>query len=104
MFAIVKIGAKQYTVKSGDVIEVDLLAGAVGDVLNFDQVLLLKDDTSTSVGKPFVKGAVVKAKIIEHTQGEKIAVRRYKHKVRHRRHIGFRAQLTKLEITSIDHT
>lgn len=103
MFAIVKIGAKQYTVKPTDVIDVDLLPDAVGDVLTFSEVLLVKDDKSTKIGKPYVKGAVVKAKVVAHTQGEKIAVRRYKHKVRHRRHIGFRAQLTTLEIVSVTH-
>lgn len=103
MFAIVKIGAKQYTVKPKDVIDVDLLAGSVGDTLTFSEVLLVKDEKSTKVGKPYVKGATVQAKIVAHMQGEKIAVRRYKHKVRHRRHIGFRAQLTTLEIVNVAH-
>lgn len=103
MFAIVKIGAKQYTVKPSDVLDVDLLEGNVGDTLTFGDVLLVKDDKATTVGKPYVKGVSVAAKILAHTQGEKIAVRRYKHKVRHRRHIGFRAQLTQLEILTIAH-
>lgn len=103
MFAIVKIGAKQYTVKPTDVLDVDLLAGSVGDVLTFPDVLLVKEAKTTKVGKPYVKGVAVTAKIVAHKQGEKIAVRRYKHKVRHRRHIGFRAQLTTLEIVSVTH-
>ena len=101
MFAIVKITGKQYTVKVGDVIEVDLLEGNASDVVTFSDVMLVKDEKNTHIGKPYVKGAVVTAKLIEQKQGEKVEVRRYKHKVRHRRHTGFRAQLSKLEITGV---
>lgn len=101
MFAVVKITGKQYTVKIGDVIEVDLLEGNVGDVITLTDVLLVKDGKNTHIGKPYVKGAAVTAKIVEQKQGEKVEVRRYKHKVRHRRHTGFRAQLSKLEITGV---
>ena len=101
MFAVVKITGKQYTVKVGDIIEVDLLEGKAGDEVTLTDVMLVKDDKNTHIGKPYVKGAVVKAKIVEQKQGEKVEVRRYKHKVRHRRHTGFRAQLSKLEITGV---
>lgn len=101
MFAVVTISGKQYTVRVGDVVDVDKIDGKAGDVVSFDHVLLTSEKGKTSVGTPVVSGAVVKAKIIAQFQGEKIAVRRYKQKVRYRRHIGFRAQLTKLEIVSI---
>lgn len=103
MFAVVKISGKQYTVKPSDVIEVDLIDGKAGDEVSFADVMLFKDEKIALVGKPFVKGATVTAKIIEQKQGDKVEVRRYKHKVRHRRHTGFRAQLTKLEITGVTH-
>jgi large subunit ribosomal protein L21 len=101
MFAVVKITGKQYTVKPTDIIEVDFLDGAAGDVITLSDVLLVKNEKLTKVGKPLVAGASVTAKIVEQKQGEKVEVRRYKHKVRHRRHTGFRAQLTKLEITAV---
>ncbi len=101
MFAVVKITGKQYTVKVGDIIEVDLLEGKAGDEVTLSDVMLVKDDKNTHIGKPYVKGASVTAKIVEQKQGEKVEVRRYKHKVRHRRHTGFRAQLSKLEITGV---
>lgn len=101
MFAVVTISGKQYTVKQGDVIDVDKIEGKAGDIISFDHVLLTSDKGKVAVGTPVVKGAVVKVKVVEQFQGEKIAVRRYKQKVRYRRHIGFRAQLTKLEVVSI---
>jgi large subunit ribosomal protein L21 len=101
MFAVVTISGKQYTVKAGDIIQVDKIDGAEGDMIKFDHVLLTNDKGVTAVGTPVVSGSVVKAKIIAQEQGEKLEIRRYKSKVRHRRKIGFRAQLTKLEIVSV---
>jgi large subunit ribosomal protein L21 len=100
MFAIIRIGPKQFKVKVGDVIEVDKLDAKDGDVLSYPALLTAKEKT-VSIGKPEVKGATVKAKVLAQTMGEKISVRRYKSKVHYRRQTGFRAKLTKLEITDI---
>jgi large subunit ribosomal protein L21 len=101
MFAVIKISGKQYAVTPGVDIEVDHIAGNEGDVVEMTDVLLRDSGKSVDVGAPFVKGATVKATIAKQFQGEKINVRRYKSKVRHRRSIGFRAQLTKLHIDEI---
>lgn len=103
MFAIVRIGGKQYKVDKGNTIFVDRLGGKDGDVVKFDEVLLVSDDGKTKVGSPTVKGETVKAKILSQEKGEKIDVRRFHAKVRERKHRGFRALLTKLEILDIAH-
>ena len=100
MFAVVQIQGKQYKVIKGDVITVERMEGATGESVSFDRVLLVSDKT-IKIGTPVVKGAVVKAKILAQEKGEKMEVRRYKSKVRYRKHIGFRPQITKLEIVSI---
>lgn len=103
MFAVVRIGSSQYKVSVGDVIDVARMPGDVGETITVSDVLLLYDDGGkTKVGKPTVKGASVEAKIEAQYKGEKIDVRRFKSKVRERKHIGFRAQLTKLLITTIN--
>ena len=101
MFAVVRIAGKQYTVTPGETIMVDSILGAEGDTVTFDEVLLVSDGPKTTVGTPTVKGMTVKAKIAKQKKGEKIDVLRYKSKVRHRRHIGFRAHLTELQILAI---
>ncbi len=101
MFAIVTIAGKQYTVKAGDVIEVDRIEGKEGDSVTFDHVLLTGDQKGIKVGTPTVSGAKVKAKIVTQMQGEKVDVRRFKSKVRYRKAIGFRPQLTKLEVVAV---
>lgn len=101
MFAVIRIGPTQIKVQVGDTIDVAHMPGEVGDTIKVSEVLLLNDGEKTSIGKPGIKGAVVEATIEAQHKGEKIDVRRFKSKVRERRHIGFRAQLTKLLITAI---
>lgn len=101
MFAIVKISGKQYKVDQGSVLDVDRIEGNVGDTVTFSDVLLRGSDTGVDVGTPTVTGAKVTATIEKQGRGEKIDVARYKHKVRYRRHIGFRAELTTLKITTV---
>jgi len=101
MFAVIQIQGKQYRVAVGDIISVDRMEGEAGDSISIAEVFLVSDGKSTKIGTPTVKGAAVKAKIISQDKGEKMEVRRYKQKVRYRKHVGFRPQLTKLEIISI---
>ncbi|MBI4065401.1 50S ribosomal protein L21 [Candidatus Gottesmanbacteria bacterium] len=101
MFAIIEVGGKQFTVEHGDTVDVDKLQGNVGDVITVGRVLLTSDNKSNHIGTPTVKGAKVTAKILAQKKGEKIDVRRFKSKVRQRRHIGFRPHLTTVEITAI---
>lgn len=101
MFAIIRIGSAQYSVAVGDTIEVNRLEGQVGKTIKLSDVLLLHDGKKTHIGNPAVKGAVVEAVIEAQHKGEKIDVRRFKAKVRERKHIGFRWRLTKLRISAI---
>lgn len=101
MFAIIKIGSTQFKVSVGDAIEAANMPGEVGEVVKISEVLLIDDNGKTTVGTPTIKGASVEATIDAHHRGEKIHVRRFKSKVRERRHIGFRADLTRLRITAI---
>ncbi|MEK7533601.1 MAG: 50S ribosomal protein L21 [Patescibacteria group bacterium] len=101
MFAVVRVGNKQFKVAPKDVIVVDKMAGSVGDTIQLPDVLLVHDEKKIEVGKPVVKGHKVTAKIIAQEKGEKIDIHRFKSKVNYRRARGFRAQLTRLEILSV---
>ncbi len=101
MFATVVIAGKQYVVAPGDTIIVDHIDGNVGDSMTFDSVLLFNDGKKTEVGTPIVKGVKITAKITSQEKGEKLHVRRYKHKVRYRKSTGFRAHETTLLIEKI---
>ncbi len=44
MYGIVEIGGHQYSVKSGDVLDVEKLESEVGSVVSFDKVLFIGGD------------------------------------------------------------
>lgn len=99
-YAVIKTGGKQYRVSEGDIIEVDKLSSDKSKVI-FDQVLLSVSDTSLKLGKPFIKDTKVEAELLENFKGDKIRVSKYKAKVRYRKTVGFRPQLSKVKINKI---
>ena len=71
MFAVLKTGGKQYKVSANDVLTVEKLAGDAGDTVQFDEILMLGGDQVT-VGTPLVKGASVRAEVLEQMLGPKV--------------------------------
>jgi len=103
MFAIVEIGGRQYRVTANDKIEVDLLEDEAGKAIKLNRVLMIaSSDTEATIGKPYVSGASVDAKVIEHFKGEKIRVFKFTPKKRYRKTQGHRQNYTRLEITAIN--
>ena len=102
MFAIVEIGGNQFTVKVGDIIEVDNQNTEVGTTIEVQPLLVSSEDGVTvQVGTPVVEGAKVSLKVLEDYRGEKIRVFKMKSKKRYARTFGFRPEQTKLEVTAI---
>jgi large subunit ribosomal protein L21 len=79
-YAIIDDGGKQYTVKEGALVRVELRDAAVGSEITFDRVLLVGSPEGTRVGKPTVDGASVLATVEAEEKGEKL------HGLRRRRH------------------
>lgn len=100
MYAIVEIAGHQYKVKKDQQIFVNRLKGEAGDVVSFDKVLLTDNGTIT-VGAPVIEGATVEAKILEHLKGDKVIVFKKKRRKGYKKKTGFRAYLTKIQITSL---
>lgn len=98
--AVIKVGGKQYIVAEKETLLVDLLPEGTKELET--DVLMVMDGDKSVVGTPFVKGAKVKAKVVEETvKGDKLRVIRYKSKKRVHKEIGHRQKYTKLEIASI---
>ena len=101
MYAIVESGGKQYKAVPGTTIEVERLHVEEGAQLDLDQVLLVADGEDVKVGTPVLKGATVKATVVEHFKGKKIIVFKYIPAERYRRKKGHRQQYTRLQIDEI---
>ena len=99
--AVFMTGGKQYKVKAGDKIRVEKLAGAIGDVLKFNEVLLKAEGAQIEIGTPHVKGAVVEAELVNQGRDDKKIVFRYHSKTRYRKFKGHRQHHTELKIKDI---
>jgi large subunit ribosomal protein L21 len=101
MYAVIVAGGKQYRVAPGREVAVEKLSAAPGDTVEFDQVALLVDEQGTSVGRPWVKGAKVTARVLAHTRGPKLKVFTYKAKDNSKRSRGHRQLYTSVKVEKI---
>ena len=101
MYAVILTGGKQYRVQQGDVIYVEKLEAQAGDAVNFD-VLMLGKDEGAVIGAPVVAGAKVEGKVLDQVKSAKVVVFKYKAKKNSRKKQGHRQLYTKVEITAIE--
>ena len=101
MFAVIRSGGKQYKVAQNEVIVVERMAGEPGPSVDLGDVLIVGDGTKTTVGKPNVEGAKVRATVVEHARADKIKVFKRKRRKGYRRTAGHRQLTTVLRISEI---
>ena len=102
MYAIVKVGGRQYRVAPGQTIRVDRLDLEAGADYATDKVLLFSDGEAIKVGAPYVEGAVVKASVLLHDRAKKILVFKKKRRQGYHKAKGHRQDYTALKISSIE--
>ena len=98
MFAVMKTGGKQYRVQPGDVLRVEKLAADAGEMIQFNEVLMV----GSTVGAPMIAGAGVQAEVIDQIKGPKtinFVKRRRKHSSKRTK--GHRQKLTLVRIKDI---
>ena len=101
MYAIVQNGGHQVKVEPGTIVTLDRMANEAGAEVTFDQVLLVSNDGDVVAGTPYVAGAKVVGVVEDHPRGPKIRVFKSKRRKQERRTHGFRADQTRVRITSI---
>ena len=79
MYSVVEISGKQYNVKKGDIIAVDKLDKNKDDIIEFENVMVIKDKDIV-IGNPYIKNAKVKAKVLDHQKDKKVLVFKFKRK------------------------
>jgi len=101
MYAVIETGGKQYKVAVGDKVEVELVPGNKGDLIELDRVLMIAEGDQVQVGKPVLAQAKVTARILGTLRAPKLVVFKYRAKEHYRRKTGHRQNLTQLVIESI---
>jgi large subunit ribosomal protein L21 len=100
-YAIVESGGKQFRAVEGGTIEVDRLPVESGARVKLEQVLLLADGETITVGKPVIKDLPVWTTVMEHFKGPKVNIFNYSPKKRIRVKIGHRQNYTRLLVEQI---
>ncbi len=102
MYAIVKVGGKQYRVEKGDSLLVDRMPDDEGAKVALQPLLFKGEGSSDTVFAGDDLGKVkVEAVVKGHERGPKVHVLKFKPKRGYKRRMGHRSDLTRLEIGDI---
>lgn len=101
MFAVVDIKGQQFKVTENTTYYVPRLQESPESEVSFQSVIMLDDEKGTKMGSPFVNGAKVIAKVLEHVKDDKVIVFKKKRRISYKKKNGHRQQLTKIEVTKI---
>ena len=100
-FAIIETGGKQYKVSASKILEIEKLNAKVGEIIKFQNVLLLNDDKTTEVGSPSVDGAIVEAKLLDNVKDRTVLIFHKRRRKHSRKKNGHRQRHSKIQITKI---
>ena len=98
MYAVIRAGGKQYRVAPGDVVKIEKLPAALGDTVEFNDVLAVSGEEG-AIGPG--QGAVVSGQVMEAGRGDKILVFHFKRKKQYKKIYGHRQPFTAVRITEI---
>jgi len=96
-YAIITLGGKQYVVREGQKLTVDRLATEPGKTFS-PEILFVGGDGKAEL-QP--SGVTVTARVLDNLRGEKVRIGKYRKRTGYKRHTGFRAALTTIQIESI---
>ena len=101
-YAIVQASGKQFWVEENKFYDFDKLPLDRGDNFYLNQILLVNQQDSVNIGKPFLDNEyAVEATVLRHLSGPKIRVYKMKPKKKTRKTFGSRRKLTRILINSI---
>jgi len=88
-------------VSAGEKLKVESIRAEIGAQIVLDQVLLVADGDKVTAGTPLVSGATVKATVVAHGRGEKVAIFKLRRRKHYRKTLGHRQNYTEIEINGI---
>jgi large subunit ribosomal protein L21 len=102
MYAIVEIAGQQFKVSKSAKHFVHKLDAEVGDTVEFNKVLMTDEDGTVEIGKPYLEGRKVTAKVLLQTRGEKVLVFKKKRRKGYQKCNGHRDYITQIQIETIE--
>lgn len=101
MYAVIKTGGKQYTVKEGDILKIELLPDDVGSEIRFNEVLMLADGEKVTCGTPLLSKAVVTAQVLDHGRHKKVKIIKFRRRKHHMKTQGHRQYYSTVKVTAV---
>ena len=101
MYAVIRDGGRQFTVREGDRILVDRKDLKADAEIKFEEVLLLGDENGAKIGKPTVSGAAVTGKVLGERLGEKLVVFKFRRRKDSKMKKGHRQKYTAVQVSKI---
>ncbi|WP_273757390.1 50S ribosomal protein L21 [Bartonella sp. AU55XJBT] len=101
MFAVIKTGGKQYRIVANQVVKVEKVSGNAGDVVEFNDILMVGQEGNAVIGTPVVADALVTAEILEQTRGRKVIAFKKRRRQNSKRTRGHRQEFTTLRVLEI---
>jgi large subunit ribosomal protein L21 len=95
MFAIIKVGGKQYRAGRDEELVVDRLEGEVGDSIELPTAFVADGDDFDLAER------TAKVEILEHLKGEKIHIYKYRPKKNSRKKTGHRQARTRIKVLEV---
>jgi len=101
MYAVVKMGGKEYRISKGDIIRVERLEGKVGDQVTMKDILMVSYEGQVQVGNPLLTHAMITGEIVQEVKGKKIVTYKMKRRKNYRRTKGHRQTYTYIRVSDI---
>ena len=102
MFAVFKNGGKQYKACENQIIRLEKIDAALGEEIELNEIMMVGTEESTmSVGAPYVLGASVRIQIVDHDKDEKVIIFKKRRRKNYRRKTGHRQPNSIVKIVSI---
>jgi large subunit ribosomal protein L21 len=100
-YAIVEISGRQFWIETGKYYDFNRISTDLGKQITLNRVLLLNNEGTVLIGKPYLETVQIKGKILEHLRGKKTIVYKMRPKKKTRKKQGHRQELTRVLIEDI---
>ena len=101
MYAVIKTGGKQYRVAAGEKLKIEQIPAEVGAEITIDQILMVGEGESVTIGAPLVAGASVKATVLSQGRHPKVRIFKMRRRKHYQKRQGHRQNFTEIRIDGI---